>query len=266
LHAIACSLSWERLPVQSPTLTWRVEETCLKAWPALREVSLEDWLVRFADGLSRRANSANPRRAQIGDVAGSIAACAALYRAEGQPAIFRIPAFVDPAVDRELDGLGYGLEGETVTLHGVPAELVLKPDPDVEISSRPSADWLASMARLQRHSEQQNATYRRILQGLALRAGFAALRHDGELTALAYGVVHDSIYCCESVVTDARHRGRGFAHRLLGALNAWAESEGARLACLQVEATNTPARTLYRSIGLKAELYRYHYRREPISI
>jgi N-acetylglutamate synthase len=251
--------------VQSQALAWRVEEICLKAWPALREASLEDWLVRFAAGLSRRANSANPRSAQIKDVAGSIAACEALYRAEGQPAIFRIPAFIEPAVDRELERLGYGLEGETVTLHGELAELVSKPDPDVEISSHPSADWLACMARMQRHSEQQTATYRRILGGLVLRSGFAALRGDGELRALAYGAVHDGLYCCESVITDARHRGRGLAHRLLGALNDWAEREGASHACLQVEATNASARALYRSVGLKAELYRYHYRREPIS-
>ena len=37
---------------------------------------------------------------------------------------------------------------------------------------------------------------------------------------------------------------------------------GATAACLQVEAGNTPARALYQSLAL-AELYRYHYRREP---
>ena len=31
----------------------------------------------------------------------------------------------------------------------------------------------------------------------------------------------------------------------------------------QVEASNTPARALYDRFGLKTELYRYHYRRQP---
>jgi ribosomal protein S18 acetylase RimI-like enzyme len=32
-----------------------------------------------------------------------------------------------------------------------------------------------------------------------------------------------------------------------------------------VEANNLPAQALYDAIGLKLELYRYHYRREPIA-
>ena len=50
---------------------------------------------------------------------------------------------------------------------------------------------------------------------------------------------------------------------IVSALTAWGREQGAVGACLEVEADNAPARALYDAIGLKRELYRYHYRREP---
>ena len=67
----------------------------------------------------------------------------------------------------------------------------------------------------------------------------------------------------ESVVTAARHRGRGLARRALSALIDWAAAQGAQAVCLQVEATNERGIRLYRRLGLRRELYRYDYRREP---
>jgi len=69
--------------------------------------------------------------------------------------------------------------------------------------------------------------------------------------------------CFESVVTDERRRRQGLSRRVLAALAEWAARNGATGATLQVEADNTPGRTLYRSIGMTTELHRYHYRRAP---
>jgi ribosomal protein S18 acetylase RimI-like enzyme len=64
------------------------------------------------------------------------------------------------------------------------------------------------------------------------------------------------------VVTDPTRQRRGYARRIIGSLAGWAADQGARGACLEVEAANTPARALYAALGFE-ELYRYHYRREP---
>lgn len=249
--------------MQADRLAWRVEETCLKAFPALRQATVGDWLLRFAGGVSRRANCANPRHARPGAGEDVVAACGALFRGEGLPVIFRIPSLVDAGIDRLLERLGYAAEGETLTLHGSLDGVDARPDPAVELLPRPGPEWVAAMARQQGYQREKAVTYGRIVGSIEVATAFAALRRDGALAALAFGAIHDGLLCFESVVTAAEHRGRGYGRRVLAALIAWGAGGGARGMCLQVQADNAPAIALYRSLGLNTELYRYHYRREP---
>jgi N-acetylglutamate synthase len=241
---------------------WRAERALQMAWPALEQQARGDWLARFAPGVSRRANSANPTRAAPRNVEADIAACEELYRARGLPALFRLPSLVEAAAGARLDRLGYASEGETLTLSGEPAPLGRR-DPEIAIAARPKASWLAAMAELQGQTAEQAAVYQRVVKSIVVPAGFASLREEGEWAALAFGALHEGWLCCESVVTHSRRRGRGHARRLLTALTGWGAQHGARGICLQVAADNAPALALYRSLGLAGELYRYHYRREP---
>jgi N-acetylglutamate synthase len=245
-------------------LAWRMEAAFLHAWPALRREQIGDWLLQFASGVSRRANSANPRRAQVRDLDAGIAACAARYRAAGMPVLFRLPSIVEPAIEARLDGLGYRAEGETLTLHAAMEAVTARTDPDIALAVRPDANWLTAMIGAQGHTGEKDIAYRRIVEVIAIPAAFVALRDQGQLVSLAYGAMHDGLLMCESVVTLAAARGRGYARRTLASLMAWGLSRGAQIACLQVQADNHPAVALYRQLGLRAELYRYHYRRGPL--
>jgi N-acetylglutamate synthase len=246
-------------------LSWRIEETCFNAFPSLRQVLFGNWLLRFSAGLSRRANSVNPLRPECADMVPAITAAEALYRAQGQPAIFRVPSIVDPALDRELAARGYASEGGSCVLYGAIDALKLGPgaaDPAVRLLRSPETEWLRAMARLQRHTPAQGAIYRRIVSAIAIPARFALLIEDGMPAGLAYGAIHDGLLCYESVITDPGRRRQGCARRVIASLASWARDSGATGACLQAEASNAPARTLYQGFGL-ADLYRYHYRREP---
>jgi len=246
-----------------PGLGWRVEETCLNAWPALRQVLLNGWVLRFSEGLTRRANSANPLKGARATGDGLIAACEALYQRRQLPAIFRLPSIIDPDLDERLDEAGYGREGESCVRHGALNGVEMASDPDVQLLPRPSREWFAAMAALQNHTGEQRRTYRRIVGAIAIPVAFAALAIDREFVALAYGAIHDRLLCYESVITNPRRQRRGYARRVVTSLAAWAKDQGAEGACLEVEAHNTAALALYDTVGLKTELYRYHYRREP---
>jgi N-acetylglutamate synthase len=247
----------------SMRLAWRVEETCRNAWPALRQVLLGGWVLRFSEGLTRRANSANPLRGPHELGGDFIAACEALYHRKELPTIFRVPSIIEDDLDRQLDRAGYGREGESCVRYGDLTAIEMATDADVQLLPRPTREWFAAMAAWQNHTNEHRRTYRRIVGSLAIPAGFAALAIDGEFVALAYGAVHDRLLCYESVITDPRRRRRGYAHRVLSRLAAWAKEQGAEGACLEVETRNAAALALYDTLGLKTELYRYHYRRQP---
>ena len=245
-------------------LTWRIERVCQRAWPALEEERLGDWRLRFAGGYTRRANSANPLNAAPRDMEHAITESRARYRARGLPSIFRIPSFLDSAVDAQLAAADYTREAESIVLFGADEGWRGRGgDPDVQLSDDPISSWLASAARLRGHGPDISPLFTRIVASLDLPVAFASLQQGDAVVATGFAVVAEGLTCFEAIVTDSAWRGHGFGRRLVNELLAWGAQLGATGACLQVEADNAPAQAVYRRVGLKEEVYRYHYRRGP---
>jgi ribosomal protein S18 acetylase RimI-like enzyme len=245
-------------------LAKRVEEACLNGWPALREVVFDGWLIRLADGHTRRTNSVNLLAAGTLPLDHKIRYCETVYAAQGQSTIFCISNHADPALSHALGRRGYGPpEDESCVLFADLAEASREPAGDVVLDEGfPGETWLNTLARLHEQSEAAQGAHRRILKSLSVPAVFAAVRSDnGRLGALAFGAVHDGFVCVNSVVTDPAVRRQGLGRKAVAAVLNWAQERGATGACLAVVAENAPARALYRDLGFNREVYRYHYRR-----
>jgi N-acetylglutamate synthase len=242
-------------------LSAQAREAGLNAWPALKQILLDSWLLRFADGLSRRANSVNPLAAGRRALPEKIALCEAHYRAQGLPTIFRLEGDIEPGLLMELAARGYRAEGESRVLY---ADLSRAGTvADVELATAPGTEWLAGLGELQGQDERQRRACRRILDLLAIPAAFAAIRGEGEIAAVAFAARHDRMASINAVVTGTRHRRQGLSRRVVGALLGWASDGGATGACVQVAADNAPALALYDGLGFDRELYCYHYQRRP---
>jgi N-acetylglutamate synthase len=252
-------------PLTDAHLINRVREACLNGWPALRELVYDGWLIRLADGHTRRTNSVNLLAQGALPLDRKIRYCEAVYASQRLPTIFCIPTGADPALSRALDRRGYGPpEDESCVLFADLAETLPRPAGDIVLDEGfPMQAWLDTLARLHDQSEPTRDTHRKILRSLAVPAAFAAVRlDDGRLGALAFGAVHDGLVCVNSVVTDPAFRRQGLARKAVAAVLKWAQERcGATGACLAVVADNAPARALYRRLGFDREISRYHYRR-----
>jgi ribosomal protein S18 acetylase RimI-like enzyme len=251
--------------MDTPRLKAQVEETCINAWPALKEVFYDGWLIRLANGATRRTNSVNvigQGRRPLGE---KIAYCEAIYRAHAQPSYFRILSHASPELEAALDARGYRAEDETCTLYmNFARHPPPKPTGSIAVDvheGRATKAWLAAHARHSRRTPEEARALHAILDVLAVPAFFAEARDDsGEIASVAFCGIHEKLACVQWVVTDPGQRRLGLSHATLAALLTRAQAAGATGACLQVLATNVSAIRLYERLGFGCELYRYHYR------
>lgn len=233
-----------------------LEERAFNAWPALQTLVAGGWILRFADGYTKRANSINAWRpeAPLEDI---LAQAAPIYSGRGLPLIVRVTPLADASVDRSLADRGFLAIDETIVMTG-PLDAAI-PDAAVSITGTPSQDWLAGFADANGVTAARRSIHDRMLGMIAPPAAFATLTAEGKPVAWGIAVAERQMAGLFDIVTLSSARRQGAGRRLVRALMQWARAEGAHSAYLQVLATNDPAIALYAELGF-CERYRYHYR------
>jgi len=255
---------------RDPALLRRVEEASLNSWPAPRQTLLDGWVLRFADGYTRRANSVTPLDTPQDSpetLVAKIAACETLYSDQGHSALIRVRSFDQAELTATLGSRGYAPEGLSRVLW-MPLDVTARlheTDESVELSEKePGPDWLQTHTRL---SGCDVVARSRVLGALAVPCAFAGARVDGPsspFSSIAFAAVHNHITCLHLVATDPAFRRRGLSHSVISALLTWARRRvQAREASLQVAAENASALALYKNLGFRTELFSYQYYRQP---
>ena len=240
-----------------------LEELALTTWPALQQWLYDGWVVRFADGHTRRANSVNPLYSSRQEPLAKIAQCEQWYAERDLPTVFRLNTHTAPAaLDRLLDARSYRRVDPSLTLHRSLATWTQPGDLPGTLRSEQILDWLALYCQLSGKTRDQQHTHTAILQSIPAPRLSAALWDGDQAVACAVGVVYAQALSIVDVVTSPQHRQRGYATSLLSQLFAWAQQMGATDAALQVQGDNVAARALYARLGFR-EMYSYWYRVSP---
>jgi len=235
----------------------RYEECSFNAWPALQSLIAGGWLLRFAQGHTRRANSVNAlsrsvELEEIVDFAGPF------YRQLDLPLIFRVTPLIPHEFDLRLEQQGFRLL-DSVQVMTRDLSLSQPHDPAVHWSDRPSGDWLRGVDDAAQLGDSARQVQLAMLTAQRVPTAFATLFEDGMPLAYGMAAYERGAVGLFKIVTLPQARRRGAAIRLCSSLLAWGQQQGARSAYLQVESDNQAALALYEKMGFSTA-YQYHYR------
>jgi ribosomal protein S18 acetylase RimI-like enzyme len=237
-----------------------IEERGLNAWPALRRIFLDGWILGLSEGYTRRANSVNPIYDGIRDVPDKIPICEETFSDHNLPCVFKVtPIGEEMGLDVLLEARGYEKQATThvqvLTLDAASDST----DDEIEVLDDVDDAWMKEYAHLKRMSDPEAAKNRTILDRIGLRKRFVSLIQNQKRVASGIAVVESGWVGLFGIVTDPERRRQGLGKRLTKALGQAGVEAGARTAYLQVEADNPAALKLYESLGLE-DVYSYWYR------
>lgn len=234
-----------------------VELASLRAWPALEEVTLGDWRLRFSEGFTGRANSVQPLGSSDRPLAERVAECERWYAERGRPCRFRITPFSEEGVDAFLAGEGYA--------HFNPTHVMcldeldgLSESTDAELRETESGEWVDTYARMSGLAAP-NPTLERILSRIVPVSVTGVLWADGRAVACGLAVSDGELVGLFDLVVSPDRRRMGYGAELVRQLCAWGRGEGATRAYLQVTRDNVSAAGLYTKLGFR-RAYGYAYR------
>ncbi len=239
----------------------QIEELSINAWPAFQTMTYGGWVLRFADGCTRRANSISPLYTSERNLQEQIRECETIYSGKKLPTIFKmIKACQPPELDAILSQKGYIDEARTsVQLLNLNI-FQFAEEADVSLSSEMKEDWEEAFYLLNKVDKENQKKHGKILSNIVPAKCFASIRNkEGRIVSCGLGVLQNKHVGLFDIVTSENCRRQGLGKKLIQQILRWAKEQGAHTSYLQVMKNNMPAQILYNQLGFKEE-YEYWYR------
>jgi N-acetylglutamate synthase len=237
-----------------------IEEISMNAWPALQTMHYDGWIIRFANGVTKRLNSVNPIYASKINVDEKINYCEKLYRSQNLPPCFKITEIAQPSgLDHTLEEHGYEhvFDISVQLLNINQGKFTI--DKSIQIAEITDEAWVDDYIRMNEVNAANRQVFKKIIDQIVVSRGLFTLRKDGIAIGCGLGVVESKHIGLFDIVIDKNCRNQGLGQVLVESILGWGKNMGAEHGYLQVLADNGPAVRLYSKVGFKEE-YRYWYR------
>lgn len=262
-------------PAFDAALLARVEDAGINASAPREQLWIDGWLVRFSPGKAKRARCVQAVAPGRLTVEARLERCLAIYSKAGLRPYFRITPFSQPpGLDERLEALGMeriddsrvmvapiadgaGEAAAPADAATAAADALAGGDRFQPADSDEFAHWVGALRGSS--SAERHAHAERLHQAPVVHRALLLLDRSGVPVAGGQVAMEGDLAGLYDIFTVEAARGRGLARSLCRQLLGAAAAEGARTAYLQVEASNAPARSVYRRLGF-VDAYAYHYR------
>lgn len=238
----------------TPFPTDELEAVAYDFWRAPEVVELDGWRLRFAHGISGRANSVWPNGDGMLPLEEKIAHTEKWYRERGAPVLFQLTEAARPeGLEVALAARGYGLRGAPVSVQvGLLGDVLARTGGEADLLGEPDASWVKLWSGMRGFTNLDAAR-------AVLTEGDTVFARVAEV-AVGRGAAVGEWLGITAMATLPEARRRGHARAIVHTLARWAIGRGCKRAVVQVDSTNEPALTLYAGAGF-AHNHHYHYRR-----
>ena len=237
-----------------------LEELSMNAWPAIQTILYDGWILRFANGYTKRANSVNPVYFSNENIHDKIEECEKIFKKKNIPIVFKITPKIFPNnLDKILESKGYLVKDitrlQTLNIEDCDFEV----SHDIKIEDDFNGGWLEAFCKLNKLSEENKNTIEKMFNNIISEKFFVSILDEDKVVGCTLGVLERNHVGIFDVIVDENHRNKGLGEKLIKATLRKARDNGGEKAYLQVVDNNISAINLYKKVGFK-EIYKYWYR------
>jgi GNAT superfamily N-acetyltransferase len=237
-----------------------MEEISMNCWPALQTVLFDGWVLRFADGVTKRSNSVNPIYPSALPVEEKIGECEKLYSARNLITVFKLTEKIyPPDLDGVLESRSYEKNSVTSVQTLQLSSFTCEPCNSKSISEELDPDWMNGFFNFAGIAPELRPSYQKIIEHIFLKRCFMTIRLKNSPVCCGLGVLADEYLGVFDIAVSPEYRGWGFGRLAMEGILDWGKKNGVETAYLQVFLDNAPAMKLYEKMGFR-EIYKYWYR------
>ena len=235
------------------------EELSLNAHPSLQTQFYDGWILRFANGYTKRANSVNLIYPSILNINDKLAECEKRYFEQGLSSIFKITDSHDVNIDQTLEQRGYAIIDPVYVMEMDLRNKVFPPT-DCILTDYADDEWLNAYFTFSCYTDDiKKLTAKQILDYVKSATICGRIIKNGVTVACGSAVVERGYMSLWNVVVNEVERGKGYGKEICESLLSAAQQIGAHTAFILVTQDNTTAVNLYKKLGYKT-IYSYWYR------